>query len=212
MMIQKHSILQFLALLSLVFILAACGGSNESSALPTPIPESNDASSQADTQSVAAPSAAENPTTTDGYPAPEQAQPPAAYPVEGLQAEPPNPERQLPAAGADVGVVGGVLIRELTDQGFMPLNPQKLMLGEIVQTNSGEAAYVSVDDQNSPQAEMFPTGVFIFRNVAPGTYGLVVDLGFTQFLVNQPDGSQFVFTVEPGQALDLGQVITQTTN
>lgn len=193
--------------------MVACSGGNTSSALPTPIPETT-APTSGEAESVVPPATSED--GSSGYPAPDEAsQPIVAYPgseYETLQAEPPNPERELPAAGADVGVIGGVLIRELTDQGFMPLNPQKLLLGEIVNTTSGEAAYVSVDDANSPQAELFPTGVFIFRNVAPGTYGLVVDLGFTQFLVNKPDGSQFLFTVEPGQALDLGQVITQTTN
>ncbi|MEZ4510982.1 MAG: hypothetical protein R3C62_03830 [Chloroflexota bacterium] len=214
MMIHKTSIFQFFALFSLVLILAACGGGNTSSALPTPIPETN-APANSEPESIVAPDPGDNNSDANGYPAPETDQSIVPYPgseYETLQAEPPNPERELPAAGADVGVVGGVLIRELTDQGFMPLNPQKLLLGEIVHTASDEPAYVSVDDQTSPQAELFPTGVFIFRNVAPGTYGLVVDLGFTQFLVNQPDGSQFLFTVEPGQALDLGQVITQTTN
>ena len=204
-------------LILILFFVSACGGGEASPPLPTPIPDttSNEAATQTEAVSTNAPAIAESSestesTTADGYPAPD-----AGYLgtlPEGLQPEPPNPDRQLPEAGDGTAVIGGVLIRELVEEGgYLPLTPQRLLLGEIVSTTDGQPAYLSVDDQNSPTAELFPTGIFIFRNVPPGTYGLVVDLGFTQFLVNQPDGSQFLFTAEPNQALDLGQVITQTT-
>jgi hypothetical protein len=136
------------------------------------------------------------------YPGPEPT-------LEGLQAVPPNPEVNLPETQSAVGVVGGVLIREIADQGFVPLVPKSLALGEIVTTDSGEPAYVRTSG-DSPQAELFPTGIFIFRNVSPGTYGLVVDLGFTQFLVESSSGEAHTFSVEAGQVLNIGQVITKT--
>lgn len=205
-------------LILILFFVSACGGGEAAPPpLPTPIPEttSDEAATQTEAVPTNAPAIAENAESsesvaTGGYPAPDAGYL-GALP-EGIQPEPPNPERQLPEAGSGTAVIGGVLIRELVEEGgFLPLTPQRLLLGEIVNTTDGQPAYLSVDDQNSPSAELFPTGVFLFSNVTPGTYGLVVDLGFTQFLVNQPDGSQFLFTVEPNQALDLGQVITQTT-
>lgn len=145
--------------------------------------------------------------STTGYPGMPAAAPAPAYPVptlDGMQAEPPSPEVNLPAASGNNGVVGGVLIREVSDQGFIPLVPKELILGEIVSVNTGEPAYVRTNEA-SPRAELFPTGVFIFRNVPPGEYGLVMDLGFSQFLIEE-----YTFSVEPGQVLDLGQVITKT--
>jgi hypothetical protein len=50
--------------------------------------------------------------------------------------------------------------------------------------------------------------VFLFENVPPGTYGLVVNMAVTEYAVQNPDGTTLLITVEPGRALDLGQVIT----
>ena len=131
--------------------------------------------------------------------------PTAPYPgptIEGLQAEPPNTERNLPAADSETGIVGGILIREIVGEGFIPFSPQKLILGEIITLDTGEPAYVGASGE-SPIAELLPTGIFIFRNVTPGDYNLVVDIGITQFLVGD------TFTVEAGQVIDLGQVIIE---
>ena len=148
-----------------------------------------------------------NETVDEPYPGAEAAlKPPTApYPgptIEGLQAEPPNTERNLPAADSETGIVGGILIREITGEGFAPFSPHKLILGEIVNLDSGEPAYVGASGE-SPTAELFPTGIFIFRDISPGDYGLVMDIGITQVLVGD------TFTVEAGQVIDLGQVIIE---
>jgi len=189
---------------TLGLLLSACGPSGgapaETPAAAVSVPVVVDGATTDDTTAVTQES-------TTGYPGMPAAAPDPGYPVptpEGMQAEPPSPEVNLPAAGGDNGVVGGVLIREVGDQGFMPLIPRELILGEIVSVNTGEPAYVRTNE-DSPRAELFPTGVFIFRNVPPGEYGLVMDLGFSQFLIED-----YTFSVEPGQVLDLGQVITKT--
>jgi hypothetical protein len=128
--------------------------------------------------------------------------PAAPYPgptIEGLQAEPPNTERNLPAADNETGIVGGILIREIVGEGFAPFSPHKLILGEILTLDTGEPAYVGASGE-SPSAELLPTGIFIFRDISPGDYNLVVDIGISQFLVGD------TFTVEAGQVIDLGQV------
>ena len=58
-------------------------------------------------------------------------------------------------------------------------------------------------------AQLFPTGIFVFQNVPPGEYGLMVDVGYTLFTITGDDGSPLLFTVEAGKALDLGQIITE---
>lgn len=125
-----------------------------------------------------------------------------------FQQDPPDPSRELPEAKASTGVIGGVLIEEVEGKGYTPLHPLKFMLGKILLANSGQPSYIRTGE-DSVKAELFPSGVFIFHSVEPGDYGLVVDLGFTSFVINGEDGSPLVITVEPGSVIDLGQVITK---
>ena len=186
-----------------LMLMSACG------------PAQEDASNQEgsvlledSTATPQSPAAVDKPSPGDEpYPGTNAAlKPPTApYPgptIEGLQAEPPNTERNLPAADSETGIVGGILIREIVGEGFVPFSPQKLILGEIITLDTGEPAYVGASGE-SPNAELLPTGIFIFRNISPGDYNLVVDIGITQFLVGD------TFTVEAGQVIDLGQVIIE---
>lgn len=190
-------------LLLSVLLLVSCQNSGPA-ATATP-PAANP------TVATAPPTTGGNPGLTGAYPGPETAAgAESAYPgpaptLEGLLLEPPNPERTLPSAGEVTGVVGGVLVREVVGQGFLPLMPRALFLGEIVHNSAGEPAYLS-QSVDSPQAQLFQTGVFIFNSVPPGAYGLIVDLGFAQFPVRTADGNELLVTVEAGKALDMGQV------
>jgi hypothetical protein len=135
-----------------------------------------------------------------GYPGPAQ-------PQEELSDTPPNPERELPAAEPDTGVIGGVLVWEVTENGFAPLTPVSFRLAEIVRDESGEPMMLR-DSELSPQAQIFPTGVFVFQAVPPGTYGLVVDVGYAKFPVTDESGEPRLIDIAAGEALDLGQIIT----
>ncbi len=144
-------------------------------------------------------------TVTDGYPVGQSEIELTAQPV------PPNPERELPAATASNGVVGGVLIQEIEDVGFIPLEPIRLILGEVLYTDTGQQAYVRAND-DSKQAELFATGVFVFSDVPAGEYGLIVDLGFKQFIVKDELDVPKIFSINEGDVIDLGQVITDIHN
>jgi hypothetical protein len=125
---------------------------------------------------------------------------------EGLLSSPPDPDRSLPDPMQDLGVVGGVLVREVYEpNGYLPVTPHALFLSPIVSTSTGTPAYLR-QSSTSPKAELFATGVFIFNRVPHGEYGLVVDLGFTKFPLKDPDGNTLLITVEAGEATDLGQV------
>lgn len=194
------SVLIFLA----IGLLTACADSQPDDELsimtatpggPTPAPVVTEASSESET----------------GYPSPANANSSnSAYPaatMEGIVSDLPATELELPEAGVDFGVVGGVLASEITGQGYLPITPQSLTLGVVLTfEETGQPAYIRSSD-DGPKAELLPTGVFIFRNVPPGEYGLVMDLGFGTFPVQNNEGI-FLFTVEPGQALDLGTVLT----
>ncbi|MDX1664300.1 MAG: hypothetical protein R3272_10925 [Candidatus Promineifilaceae bacterium] len=151
----------------------------------------------------------------EGYPAPEITQP-QGYPAdagglptpEGLLPSPPDPEREPLQAEGEQATIGGVLVREVGDDGYLPLVPRALILAELLTSEAGTARYLR-QNESSPRAELFDTGVFLFRNVSPGTYGLIVDLGFAQYIVEDENGEALTFTVGPGEALDLGQVFVQ---
>lgn len=153
-----------------------------------------------------------------GYPSPPTTSDQAsqAYPgnsalSDDISAEPPNPDRNLPSPAAEAGTIGGVLVREVTEGGFTPVSPLNLYLGDILEDSKGRQALLSWSE-DSPKSELLPTGIFIFNNVTPGTYGLVIDLGFSQFPLTNQDGSELLITVEDGQALDLGQVFVILPN
>lgn len=176
---------------------------------PTEEPEADEGAPEVDEP------VAEEETGDSGYPAPAPAATedsgypgPAVNQREGVVPEPPNPERDLPPADAETATVGGVLIERVTDQGFVPLMPLELMLGTVVEMESGEPAFIR-SSSDAPKAELFPTGIFVFRNIPPGTHALVIELGFTQYVVETDEGEPFLFDVEAGEVLDLGQVITE---
>ena len=132
------------------------------------------------------------------------------YPVvtslpEGIVDTPPDPERVFPDVVADRGTAGGVLVREITDQGYLPVTPVELVLGNYLENSRGEPALIRYND-TSPRAQLFNTGVFMFTDIEPGTYALIVNLGFTQFVIQNDQGYDLVVEIEAGKAVDLGQV------
>lgn len=120
--------------------------------------------------------------------------------------EPPDPERAIPNPDSNTAAIGGVLIREVGENGYLPVVPQALYLGKVLLNSAGEQALIS-QGSDSPQAQLFQTGVFIFSDVPPGTYGLVIDLGFSQFPLTDESGVDLLIDVEGGKAYDLGQVM-----
>ena len=199
--------LLLLSISIMLLLLVSCGNSDTN----TPVVPTVTMMPTAPNGENPAESAVDNPDTQAGYPDPStSASIDNAYPIQppdNLLSEPPDPERDIPEPAADLGAVGGVLAREITDRGFIPVSPKALYLGEVIKSDQGREAFISVEDTSSPQAELFPTGVFVFNNVPPGKYGLVIDLGFAQFPVTNPEGGQMFIEVEAGKAVDLGQIM-----
>jgi hypothetical protein len=178
--------------------LAACQTTPEATPLPVDMENSN--------------SAYPGPSSELSYPGTGRPAENTGYPVgdsliEGIESTPPDPRRELPEAPAQAGVLGGVLVREITGQGFLPLIPKRFILGEVVYNDQGVPAYVK-GSAHAHEAELFPTGVFIFRNVPPGMYGLIVDVGYTEFPIQGADNTPLLVEVAAGQSVDLGQLIT----
>jgi hypothetical protein len=201
---RLETLSKILLLLLIVLLSAACTNRDlvpfTEIQTPTVLVSSDDVNEAADTASRAYPADTEAEAREPGYPAPRL--------YEDLLSTPPNPPIELPAAEISTGVVGGVLIREVSGYGFKPLVPASISLGEVLLTSDGRPAFVRAAD-NSPKAELFPTGIFIFRDVLPGEYGIMVDVGYTIFPIREADGTPRLITIQAGDVLDLGQVITE---
>jgi hypothetical protein len=135
-----------------------------------------------------------------GYPSPSRS--------EELLATPPDPARIFPDIPTDRGVVGGVLVQQVTEDGYLPVTPLALALGDYLENSRGEPALIRYND-SSPHAQIFNTGVFMFSDVQPGIYALVINLGFAQFVIQNEQGYDLIVEVEAGEAVDLGQVFVK---
>jgi hypothetical protein len=209
-MMKRHILYLNLSLLALliVFSVVACNNG-----IPSDTPDIR-VETTTNTDNIAN----QTPAPTDSAPAATAAYPAAAtaspyspgYPVpttvpEGISDTPPDPDRVFPETANDRGTVGGVLVREITDQGYLPVTPVELALGNYLENNDGEPSFIRLNDA-SPRAQLLNTGVFMFTNLEPGTYALIINLGFTQFVIQNEAGYDLVVNVEAGKALDLGQV------
>ncbi len=201
----------------LLILMAACGAANNPTPEAIPVTVESGPSSTG-SSAPATPSQAQQAAPSSAYPGAAAAYPGTAagqtadYPSSssgsvGLP-EPPNPERNIPNPDNNTAAIGGVLIREVSADSFLPVVPQALYLGEVLLNSAGEQALISQGD-DSPQAQLFQTGVFIFNNVPPGTYALVIDVGFSQFPITDENGAELLIEVEGGKAYDLGQVMVR---
>lgn len=177
--------------------LASCG--------PTNLPEDSPVSQDSTPSESGYPLRDTQVNGESGYPSNEQAKPT----VEGLLTTPPKLELDLPEAEVDSGVIGGVLIREIVDEGFIPFQPRELILAQVVYDEKNTPAFIR-HNETSLRAELFPTGIFLFTNVPPGTYGLIVDAVAFQFPVYDEDNNELFLEVKPGEVLNLGQLIIST--
>lgn len=205
--------ISLLLLLLLVGATAVACGSEEPVDTTPASGETPQAAINTDSDGTSTPDSETAQGYPSGYPAPgAQIAAAPGYPTrdiyENLADAPPNPEVELPAADEATGVVGGVLIREVVGEGFEPLTPRALSLAGVLLSTDGNPAFIKAG-ADSPKAELFPTGVFIFRLVPPGEYGLMVDVGYAEFPVRGEDGWPLLITVEPGGVIEMGQVITE---
>lgn len=216
-MLKKN--LLFIPCTFLLFVLSACSNVTQPDPgpditvnidpdLPTVAPEPTAETEQIESESLGEPENNNAVTTSgDGYPAPEVASDPGyPSPSESGQPEPPDPERNIEVVSQDTGSAGGVLVRELSDNGgFQPIKPVDLYLAEMILDTNGNPVFVGKTD-GSPSANLFETGVFIFQSVVPDTYGLIIDLGFAEFPITEDNGDIKLVEIQAGEAIDLGQL------
>ncbi|MEM7332299.1 MAG: hypothetical protein AAF490_09415 [Chloroflexota bacterium] len=197
--ISKNPIFVFILLTISIIFSISCNSTPPSDSSPTPIP--------------ATPVEDNGSGDSGGYPPANGGYPEAALDGSGYVGQtanpdlldaPPSPEFDAPSP-ASGGAVTGILVREFVGEGYMPLTPGGLFLGRIVYDSNGEPALFRRGD-DAPQAQILQTGVFIFNNVPPDSYAVIIDVGFAQFPLVDENNEQIVVTVTEGEVINLEQI------
>jgi len=144
-----------------------------------------------------------------GYPAPDlEIDPGGSYPGPNDSdfVDPTNrPELPaiLPTPEEGKAVVSGTIL--YAETGMAP--PEAAVyLGGMVTTDTG-IRIVQLNRDDAPVAVPATDGRFLFSAVEPGEYGLILFHPDISFIVDDPDtGYSVVFTVEPGQSIELDEV------
>lgn len=186
----------------IVVLLAAC---SQPAATPTTAPVAPEP-----TTAPATPDAAYPGPATDGYPAPSANS--TAYPE-------PQPEPTMPVSteplvvpapsSNQVGVVTGTILR-ITESGQQePFTGGVIYLGPVLAADTGDEVMVAVDKNTAPQSAFNIFGEFVFVDVPPGRYGLMVDVVQGTVLLNDPSGANngdLIIEVVGGDTIDLGEL------
>ena len=188
-----------ISLLIFVFILAACNGA------PAGETESVNPTSTAppiNTDTGYPPPAAQLEPTKDigypppvviptipGYPEPNSEQPDELYATPGA----------IPQAASSSGVVVGMI--QVNKE---PIPNLTIYLAEVLIDGEGQERVASYDRVNSPRAFTNEEGQFVFSNIQPGNYGLVLDTVLSSYLLHLPqEDVALIITVEAGEATSI---------
>jgi hypothetical protein len=106
----------------------------------------------------------------------------------------------------DKATITGVL---LVDPGSpLPATGVILALANIVPEAKGTPWVAGFERLSSPHTQTDGAGRFVFVDIEPGKYALVLDrLNEAYLLGNPKDGADLIFEPQAGQVLDLGDLI-----
>lgn len=113
---------------------------------------------------------------------------------------------QTPASD-QVGTVTGRLTRLQSKAPPEPLAGAPLYLGTILKNPDGQDRMVELSRDTAPKTNTDAEGRFVFTDVKPGRYGLMLDAPFGTLLLNHPqNGGDLVLDVAGGKVLDIGDL------
>ena len=176
MNINKHILY---LLLGIVIFIAACNGAAVSE---TEFSVSTKTSTPVITES-GYPSPPIETTVESGYPPPVEIPTVAGYPEpnsdqSGEFYATPGP---IPQASSSSGVVVGTIL--VNNE---PIPNLTIYLAEVLVDGEGQERVASYDRVNSPRAFTDEEGQFVFVNIIPGKYGLVLDTVLSSYLLHLP--------------------------
>lgn len=110
-------------------------------------------------------------------------------------------------ASTDVGTVTGILLKVQQDGGTKPFAGLPVYLGSILKSEQGKEGLVELDKAKAPHATVDAQGNFVFTDVKPGRYGLMIDTPRGAVLLNDPsNGGNFIVQVDGGKVQNLGEL------
>jgi len=134
----------------------------------------------------------------------------SAYPPPGVAAPTTEPLPLLTVVPTpstpDKATITGVLL--LNPGSPHPATGVILALADIIPEANGTPWVAGFERQSSPHTQTDGAGRFVFVDIQPGKYSLVLDkLNDAYLLGNPKDGADLIFEPQPGQVLDLGDLI-----
>lgn len=131
---------------------------------------------------------------------------PASTPTSSTNSNAANVSAQaVPSAGK--GNVAGRLFQIKPKGDTVPLASVTVYLGTIKVSSAGKEMAVTLDRIQAPKAVTNAQGNFVFTDITPGRYGLMVDTPTGAALLNNPDtGSDLIVEVVAGQTMALGEL------
>jgi len=95
-----------------------------------------------------------------------------------------------------------------TSEESQPAKNALLYLAETVKDSTGSDSFAALDRINSPRTVADDQGRFVFSNVPPGNYGLILDVITNSYLLMKP-GTEVALLIEVSaeQQVDLGTLL-----
>jgi hypothetical protein len=83
----------------------------------------------------------------------------------------------------------------------------------VLYLSDSRPGFVSVDKMTAPRAQFDQEGKFIFTNVPPGKYSLVLDLIISTIVLKDPEsGGDLLIDVVEGETVDMGTLVYPDVN
>ena len=119
-----------------------------------------------------------------------------------------TPDTGIPTPASDqVGTVVGHLINTKPQGAPAPLSSAPVYLGIILKSQQGAEGLVQLSKASAPKAIVDEQGRFVFTNVSPGRYGLMLDTPQGAILLNKPvTGESMIAEVVGGKVFDFGEL------
>ena len=109
----------------------------------------------------------------------------------------------VPGMGRVIGI-----LQVGTTGNAQPAKNSILYLSEIIKDNAGNESFATMDRIRSPKTNTDDEGHFVFSNVPPGKYCLVLDIITNSYLLFKPGTQDALFIqVSAGGQADFGTLI-----
>lgn len=142
-----------------------------------------------------------------GYPAaPIYPTVPPPYPASDPSPDPTSviidPQTIMENLNPGLGAVTGIILDKK-----QPRPNAIIYLAEVISDEQGREMVASYDRSSSPRSETDAMGRFVFINIPPGRYGLILDTVVSAYLLHFPNEDlPFLFTVVADELEDIGEL------